>query len=330
MARTHDDIGTLLNCTLSSPFKHPDREFYDPAQVLMLRTYPKFLARIATFNTLNWHSKPPCLSPPVCALYGWSLNGSDVLKCCTCDEVLYCALPSRTDENFAPRLEKVLRGLIAGHSDICPFRQKPEPAEFLSNHGSTFLFSNRLQTFKGAKNLPTVSVDNLDETLVNQIKDYFGSAFSKDAVLLALDGWKLANDGDKLHCEADHRLIPLIRFNGTPFISGDEHRPWSIWLNNYCQPDLSRVNHGLAEIGRISLNDEERLTGSQKLLEALQRKLLTKTSVSPRKRARPADATEQSMMPDATMSPLSTQAALDNFRVASQLLDSCISPRLKK
>ena len=109
MARTHDDIGTLLNCTLSSPFKHPDREFYDPAQVLMLRTYPKFLARIATFNTLNWHSKPPCLSPPVCALYGWSLNGSDVLKCCTCDEVLYCALPSRTDENFAPRLEKVLR-----------------------------------------------------------------------------------------------------------------------------------------------------------------------------------------------------------------------------
>merc|ERR1719210_984428 len=116
------------------------------------------------------------------------------------------------------RLDKVLRGLINGHSEICPFRQKSEPAEFLTNHDSTYLFNNRLQTFKGVKNLPHVTVDNLDDEKVDQIKDYFGQSFSKDAILLALDGWKLTDE--TLHCETDHRMIPIIRFtDGKPFNS---------------------------------------------------------------------------------------------------------------
>jgi len=206
MARTVENIGELLGDQI--PFKHPDRDFYDPAQVLMLRTYPKFLARIRTFNTMNWHSKPPCLSPPICALYGWSLSEKcDVLKCDICSEVLYAALPNRTEDNFALRLDKVLRALVSGHGEICPFRQKSEPSEFLANHDSAFLFNNRLQTFKGATNLPRVTLDGLDMTVVAQIKDYFGSAFSQDAVLLALDGWKLQES--KLYCEADNRLIPV-------------------------------------------------------------------------------------------------------------------------
>ena len=84
-----------------------------------------------------------------------------------CEEILYAALPQRTDDNFPMRLDKVLRvcfnhpysvsplikGLINGHSEICPFRQKSEPAEFLTNHDSAYLFNNRLQTFKGRSNV---------------------------------------------------------------------------------------------------------------------------------------------------------------------------------
>ena len=81
---------------------------------------------------------------------------------------------------------------MSGHGEICPFRQKSEPAEFLANHDSAFLFNNRLQTFKGerytykrkklilgATNLPRVTVNGLDMAVVAQIKDYFGSAFSQ-------------------------------------------------------------------------------------------------------------------------------------------------------
>lgn len=208
MARTFENVGQLLAQSIQSPVKTPTQEFYDPAQVLMLRTYPAFLARIATFNTMNWHSKPPCLAPPICALYGWSLEAQcDVLKCKMCEEILYAALPQRTDDNFPMRLDKVLRGLVNGHSEICPFRTKSEPVEFLTNHDSTYLFNNRLQTFKGVENLPHVTVDNIDIEIVDQIKDYFGESFSKDAILLALDGWKLANK--TLYCETDHRMIPV-------------------------------------------------------------------------------------------------------------------------
>ena len=81
MARTFENVGQLLAQSIQSPVKTPTQQFYDPAQVLMLRTYPAFLACIASFNTMNWHSKPPCLAPPICALYGWSLEAQcDVLK----------------------------------------------------------------------------------------------------------------------------------------------------------------------------------------------------------------------------------------------------------
>ena len=36
MARTMENIGELLGAQI--PFKHPDRDFYDPAQVMMVIT----------------------------------------------------------------------------------------------------------------------------------------------------------------------------------------------------------------------------------------------------------------------------------------------------
>ena len=44
---------------------------YDPRALALLRTFPRYQKRLETFKGTKWHSKPPCLSPPFCALYGW-------------------------------------------------------------------------------------------------------------------------------------------------------------------------------------------------------------------------------------------------------------------
>ena len=65
-----------------------------------------------------------------------SLHDFDVLICPECGEVLLGTLPPRGSENYASRLDKILTGLLTNHSEVCHFRQKPEPFEFFKRDDS--------------------------------------------------------------------------------------------------------------------------------------------------------------------------------------------------
>ena len=44
---------------------------FDPRALALLRTFPRYQKRLESFKGTKWHSKPPCLNPLFCALYGW-------------------------------------------------------------------------------------------------------------------------------------------------------------------------------------------------------------------------------------------------------------------
>lgn len=210
MARTNQDIQQVF----SSVFRPTKDQNYDPAQIKMLRTYPDYVKRIGTYNSINWHSKPPCLSPPICALYGWSLSSADVLKCFCCDEVLSGELPERSSPGFANRLEKLLKNLINGHSSVCQFSRSMEPAGFLSNVTSSFQFWNRLSTFKGITSdlLPSICERiEFDHNNFDRVYNSMDLGLTKEGFKLALFGWKYRNDEGlaQLVCEDDNRSIPV-------------------------------------------------------------------------------------------------------------------------
>merc|ERR1712227_780890 len=129
---------------------------YDPRALALLRTFPRYQKRLETSKGTKWHSKPPCLSPPFCALYGWSLHDFDVLICPECGEVLLGTLPPRGSENYASRLDKILTGLLTNHSEVCHFRQKPEPFEFFKRDDSVYLYKTRLLSYPEHVTLPEI------------------------------------------------------------------------------------------------------------------------------------------------------------------------------
>jgi len=208
MARTNQDIQQIF----SSVFRATKDNNYDPMQVKMLRTYPDYVKRVGTYTSINWHSKPPCLSPPICALYGWSLACSNVLKCYCCGEVLNGELPDRSSSGYAHRLEKLLKNLINCHSEICIFSKSMEPVGFLTNVSSSFQFWNRLYTFEGlhSDQLPKLPKIDIDNSQIEKCYDSVNLSLSMEAFQLALFGWKYRNNElAQLVCEDDNRSIPV-------------------------------------------------------------------------------------------------------------------------
>ena len=78
MARTFDS--SQFSLQIDPSHKISKNLNFDPRAVALLRTFPRYQERLATFNAIKWHSKPPTLSPPFCALYGWHVTDFDVLR----------------------------------------------------------------------------------------------------------------------------------------------------------------------------------------------------------------------------------------------------------
>jgi len=360
MARTLEP-GSIEN--LFSDILAPSKdENYDPKQILCLRTYPEYISRIETFNAILWHSKPACLSPPIVALYGWQLYDSNVLKCSQidCEEVLNCELPERTNSCYPIRLEKILRSLIQCHNSCCKFSRSTEPIDFLTNYRSTFLFHNRMATFKNVENLPSIESkflsrhgDKLEE--LYQFHNSDGN-ISRNGFLFSLTGWKYCHETESLICEADARSVPIGRFIDRKFNSDREHRPWSIWLTNYCIADLSLVHNGLSAIASICIEDinpndsstdndtseSSENRGTDRLILALVQKMNESKKLKRPFIQNPisGESGERSYQSDSSMDdssmeqnmkePNRSRRAIQSVKEVYNLLDSCISPKLKK
>lgn len=190
---------------------------FDPRAIALLRTFPKYQKRLASFNATKWHSKPPALSPPFCALYGWHVLEPDVLKCDDCDEVLYAHLPQRNSEEYPGRIDNIITRLVAQHTDLCGFRAKHEPFEFFKRDDSAYLFKNRLLSFPKSGLLPEVTSSISADSLAKLVAHYGSFVDNKDQmetiISLAVNGWNfqksVENPMGNLECEDDTRVIPV-------------------------------------------------------------------------------------------------------------------------
>jgi len=212
MARTFESVKLQIDPSLEIS-KNLN---FDPRAIVLLRTFPRYQERLQTFTPTKWHSKPACLSPPFCALYGWEIFEADTLKCESCEELLYAQLPPRNSEHFPNRVDRILTGLITQHDELCEFRQKHEPFEFFKRDDSTYLLKTRLLSFPAECKLPSV-VNTIDGDVMNQLRPYCETFVkNKDQldviISLAMNGWNFQKSEDypmgNLECEDDVRVVP--------------------------------------------------------------------------------------------------------------------------
>jgi len=273
--------------------KNDEMKLFDPSAIILLRTFPRYQERLATFDVTKWSGKPACLSAPFCAIYGWSCKEKDVLKCPDCGEVLLGELPARNKDFFPKKVDNLLTMLTSGHASWCEFAISHEPFEFFKNNDSPYLFKKRLQSFpKTIDFLPKV-----ESALSEDDKQFLGENFwifvknktyKNEIIELAANGWSftIENKIELLLCEDDVRQIPLERLKKTAsFNAVSEHRTWSIWQRSYDMPDQNMVYQGLVAIGKMGLSDD--LYGAEKLLSVLREEVAAKESQeAPSKRAR--------------------------------------------
>lgn len=161
--------------------KNEEMKLFDPSAIILLRTFPRYQERLATFDVTKWSGKPACLSAPFCAIYGWSCKEKDVLKCSECGEVLLGELPARNKDFFPKKVDNLLTMLTSGHASWCEFAISHEPFEFLKKNDSPYLFKKRLQSFpKTIDFLPKVE-SALSENDKQFLEDQF-SIFVKNKV----------------------------------------------------------------------------------------------------------------------------------------------------
>jgi len=209
---------SILNdvCQTIQDKTEQDKNF-EPRAIVLLRTFPQYAARLESFSPMKWHSKPPTLSPPFCALYGWSMFDCDVLKCELCGELLLAQLPDRNSDNYASRLDRILTGLVTQHADLCKFRISHEPFEFFNRDDSTHLLKTRLMTFPDEVSLPRISPlisEDKMHSIRTYCKPYVANKDKLDEIItLAMNGWqyRVSDEFEEpcLECEDDVRIIPV-------------------------------------------------------------------------------------------------------------------------
>ena len=95
---------------------------------------PAYLGRIATYRSAaDWFDKPAAIAPPVCARFGWSLAGHDLLSCGVCGAFLKAPAqltavdPAEEGEGADGPTATFARQLSSGHGDLCPWKGNASP-----------------------------------------------------------------------------------------------------------------------------------------------------------------------------------------------------------
>lgn len=177
-----------------------------------------FIKRVRSFKSSSWFAKPRWLSPVLCARYGWVNDDVDLLHCVGCQSVLVVRSPSSFDPAIYDACKKRLEDQLkqAAHHPCCTWPSCPTPAVIILAHSTSSSqavvaedFINKAQLlYSVGKDLPTIECSSLNVTesditalcsLVRNSPKFLQDAEIPDAlqsaVLLALTGWDLSEDG---------------------------------------------------------------------------------------------------------------------------------------
>ncbi|KAK8757908.1 hypothetical protein V5799_004458 [Amblyomma americanum] len=100
------------------------------------KEYEDYKARIETFldeygSQSQWTCKPPELSPPVCARFGWKCVEEDIICCISCKAHLDCQLSNNLGHKlYKECTEKLISSLMDAHKSCCPWRTLPCPESY--------------------------------------------------------------------------------------------------------------------------------------------------------------------------------------------------------
>ena len=122
--------------------KPSDGEFLTPLskrpRTIHSHDYSAYLSRISSYSSVCWNH-PSCsnfnapLSPLQLARYGWiAVEGEGrLVRCESCRENLYLALPLVTSPSFQSMLDKQGSRVATGHLEFCPWGVSPSPNSWI-------------------------------------------------------------------------------------------------------------------------------------------------------------------------------------------------------
>lgn len=193
------------------------------------KEYEDYKVRIETFldeygSQSQWSCKPPELSPPVCARFGWKCVGVDMLCCISCKAHLDCQLCSNLGHKlYKECTEKLVSSLKDAHKSSCPWKTAPCPESYavmepVMRHEALDQLRKRFGTLIPIlPSLPLLNTDQIQEKLgadaIAKVCKLAGEEENMEherAVLLALTGWKAVNPTVKMKqfgCEFCYRKL---------------------------------------------------------------------------------------------------------------------------
>ncbi|CAN7937572.1 unnamed protein product [Ixodes hexagonus] len=216
-------------------FSLPGTSLKDTVQ----KDYADFKSRIETFfddyGTLSrWPCKPPELSPPECARYGWKCVNESMLVCVACKEHLDCEVSSSLGRKlYKECLSKLVSSLEEAHRPCCPWKTAPCPKSYTAMNpvlrkDALLQLQERLDTLSPIpSNLPVLNTDKVwssistedmlkIEKLINKERDL---EMPRTELLLAVTGWQAGAGSGKMKlitCEYCSRKVATLFYKSAP------------------------------------------------------------------------------------------------------------------
>uniref|UniRef100_A0A131XYG3 Uncharacterized protein n=1 Tax=Ixodes ricinus TaxID=34613 RepID=A0A131XYG3_IXORI len=203
------------------------------------KDYADFKSRIETFfddyGTLSrWPCKPPELSPPQCARFGWTCANESMLVCVACKEYLDCEVSSSLGRKLHKEcLSRLVSSLEGAHKPCCPWKTAPCPKSYtvmqpVLRKDALSQLRERLETLGPISSaLPVLNTDKIYSLLSPEDILKIGKLVDKDRgaetqradLLLAITGWQAGAGSGKMKlvtCEYCFRKVVTSFYKSAP------------------------------------------------------------------------------------------------------------------
>jgi len=188
----------IATLTSSAPF------YFSSTTTPSTSHHTNYLTRLTTYTPLTFFGKPPSISPPICALHGYTNTSLDVITCGECNNQLTLTIdPTHTLSSADTVAEEYAKALITTHASSCVWSVGPTASSFLEYPKERALVANwraECETIKNKIEATTPCTMEEVRVHVDGIKDHM----YKPCETMALLNWTVESaTRDELSVKCD-------------------------------------------------------------------------------------------------------------------------------
>jgi len=204
-----------------------------------------FNQRLVTYCTSRWFAKPICMSPIVCAQYGWICTDINTLECSSCGEKIVLK-GDKTEFEYVSMIKS------EGHNPICKWASNPLPPSvaFKIEDVKSLLGANLHKLTKLAEtekfdaanfwnvnNWVLPDLEELEEQREGLENSFINISeklvpITRRILDITLFGWNIQSES-LLSCNKCRRRVKSAAFKNREFDPIKQHFFWCPWICSY-------------------------------------------------------------------------------------------------